>query len=245
MDYNIYDLDLKERGQVFLRAILITVGVIWLFYHSLWAGVVFPLVLWEEIKTARKKGIESRKDKLQQEFVNGISVLNSSLQAGLSMENAWKEVEKETRFLYGEDSWFYIEIKEINRMVAHNVPIEKLFLEFAYKCKVEDVIQFAEILAYGKRSGSNWKKIIDSTVGRITERYEARQQIEVMIAEKKMEQQIMNLMPLGIIAFLQLSAWDYMKVLYHNWFGAIAMTVFLLLYIVAIALSQKIMKVEV
>lgn len=245
MNYSTYDLSVKETYMVVLKAVGVTALIMWLFYRSFWAVVFFPVVFILELKSARKKGVEARSNKLQEEFVNGISVLNSSLQAGLSMENAWKEVEKETRFLYGDESLFYLELKEINQMVAHNVPIEKLFLEFAYKCKVEDVIQFAEILDYGKRSGSNWKKIIETTVSRISERYDAKQQIEVMVAEKKMEQQIMNLMPLGIVGFLQISAWDYMASLYHNWFGVISMSIFLLVYVVAMALSQRILKVEV
>lgn len=245
MDYSTYHLSSKETVVVILKAAGVTALIMWLFYRSFWAVVFFPIIFILELKSARKRGVEERRNKLQEEFVNGISVLNSSLQAGLSMENAWKEVEKETRFLYGEESLLYLELKEMNQMVVHNVPIEKLFLEFAYKCKVEDVIQFAEILDYGKRSGSNWKKIIDNTVSRISERYDAKQQIEVMVAEKKMEQQIMNIMPLGIIGFLQLSAEDYMASLYHNWFGVISMTIFLLVYVVAIVISQRILKVEV
>lgn len=245
MDYSTYHLSPKEKGMVVLKAVGLTAMIMWLFYRSLWAAMLFPVFLILLLKNSKKRGLEERRSKLNEEFVNGIAVLNSSLQAGLSMENAWKEVEKETKFLYGEEALFYLELKELNQTVAHNVPIEKLFLEFAYKCKIEDVIQFAEILDYGKRSGSNWKKIIDTTVSRISERYDAKQQIEVMVAEKKMEQQIMNLMPLGILAFLQFSAWDYMETLYHNWFGVISMTIFLFAYIAAIVLSQRILKVEV
>ena len=107
------------------------------------------------------------------------------------------------------------------------------------------MIQFAELLEYGKRSGSNWRKIIENTVNQITERQAARLEIEVMVAEKKMEQQIMNIFPLGLLAFLQISAKDYMSVLYHNWFGVCVMTIFLVLYIGAILLSQKILKVQI
>lgn len=245
MDYDCYQLTTRDKGKIVLISIIITLGIICLFYRSVFAGILFPFILFLVRKMVRKRGILHRREQIEKEFINGITVLNASLQAGLSMENAWREVEKELKLLFGEEALLYQELKEINQRVAHNVPIEKLFLEFAYRCKVEDVIQFAEILEYGKRSGSNWKRMIDATVNRISERYEAKQEIEVMIAEKKMEQQIMNLMPLGILAFLQFSAWDYMSVLYHNLFGVIAMTVFLFLYMVSIVLSQKIMKVEV
>ncbi len=229
---------------VFIKSAGITGVVMLLFYRSLWAIVLFPLVWIFEMYENKRENAEKRKEDLQEQFLHGIGVLNSSLQAGLSMENAWKEVEREAKLLYGSTSEFYREISEMNHKVAHNSPIEKLFLEIAYKIQLEDIIQFAELLEFGKRSGSNWKKIIDVTVNQMTERQEAKKQIEVMVAEKKMEQKVMNIMPLGLLAFLQLSAWDYMGVLYHNLFGVISMTLFLVGYVGAIALSKRILKVQ-
>lgn len=227
-----------------LKSIGITVAIMLLFYRSIWAVVFFPLVYFFQMREEKRKKEEMRRSKLQEEFLHGIGVLNSALQAGLSMENAWREVEDETRQMYGASSEWYLAIREMNQKVAHNTPIEKLFLEFAYKTKLEDMIQFAELLEFGKRSGSNWRKIIESTVNQMTERQAARQEIEVMVAEKKMEQQIMNVLPLGLLGFLQISAKDYMSVLYHNWLGVIVMTVFLGLYVGAILLSQRILKVQ-
>lgn len=245
MDYSTYQLSVKEMGIVVLQAIGVTAIVSILFYRSFWGIVIFPIFICLLYRKAKKDGAERQKRMLQEQFVNGIRVLNSSLQAGLAMENAWREVQKETKLMYGEDAVFYQELQEINHSVALNIPIEKLFLEFAYRAQIEDIIQFAEILDYGKRSGGNWKKIIDSTVYRISERYDAQKQIEVMVAEKKMEQQIMNMIPLGILGFLQMSAWDYMSVMFHNLFGVLCMTVFFIGYLAAILLSQKVLKVKV
>ena len=230
---------------IFLKTVGITGGIMLLFYRSFWAIVWFPVVFILVMRQARRKEIEVARMNLQEEFLHGISVLNSSLQAGLSMENAWKEVEQETKILYGEKAHFYLGVKEINQKVAHNAPLEKLFLEFAYQCKIEDMIQFAELMEFGKRSGSNWKQIIDVTVCQMTEQQDAKQEIEVMVAEKKMEQQVMNIVPLGLLAFLQFSAWDYMSVMYHNLFGVICMTIFGAGYAGAIFLSQRILKVQV
>ena len=230
--------------KVLLKSIGITAAIIFLFYRSIWAMVFFPLVYIYQRREAERTKKEARRMKLEEEFLHGIGVLNSALQAGLSMENAWGEVERETKLMYGVSSEFYLAMKEMNQKVAHNSPIEKLFLEFAYKSKLEDMIQFGELLEFGKRSGSNWRKIIDNTVIQMTERQAAKQQIEVMVAEKRLEQRIMNILPLGLLAFLQVSASDYMAVLYHNWLGGIVMTIFLALYIVAIMYSKKLLKVQ-
>lgn len=237
-------LSKRESFVVIFYSVGVTLFIMLLFYRSVWAIVWFPIVWILLRKQEKRKRAENKTNQLRVEFLHGIEVLNGSLQAGLSIENAWREVEKETRSLYGEYSEFYAELREMNHRTAHNMPIEKMFLDYAYRCKLEEMIQFAELMEFGKRSGSNWKEIIDTTANQMKERQEAKQQIEVMVAEKKMEQQVMNLMPLGLLAFLQFSAWDYMSVLYHNWFGVITMSLFLVGYIVAIMLSQKILKVE-
>ena len=234
-----------KNKNTLLKTVGVTGLIAFLFYRSIIAVLWFPIVYLLISKQRKKEEVETAKMKLKEEFLHGIGVLNSSIQAGLSMENAWKEVEKESRILYGEKSYFYLELKEMNQKVAHNTPFEKLFLEFAYRSKIEEIIQFADLLDFGKRSGSNWKQIIDVTVCQITEQQDARNQIEVMVAEKKMELQVMIIVPLGLLCFLQISAWDYMSVLYHNWFGVVIMTIFLVVYVVAIQLSKKILKVQV
>jgi tight adherence protein B len=76
-------------------------------------------------------------------------------------------------------------------------------------------------------------------------RYLAQREIEVMVAGKKMEQQVMNLIPLGIILFLQISSGDYMDILYHNPLGVCCMTICLGVYCFAMWMAEKIMEIEV
>ncbi len=228
-----------------LIAIAITSVVAYVFYRSFWAFVLYPGIYLAVRRWIKEEDKKRREELMKEHFMNGMQVLNTSLQAGLSMENAWKEVEKETFLLYGETSEFYREIREINRTVTFNMPIERLFLDFAQRSKIEEVVRFAEMFDYGKRSGGNWKKIIDNTVFRMCEQYETQKEIEVMLAAKKMEQKIMNLIPIGMLLFLQMSAWDYVAILYHNVLGVICMTVCLGVYVFAIALSEKIMKIQV
>lgn len=231
--------------QVFFRSMGITIGAAVLFYRSVWGMLLLPLFGYLEFRRTKTRLLEVKRYELEEQFMNGMRVLNSALQAGLSMENAWLEVEKETKLLYGEGAFFYQEIKDINYSVGLNMPIEKLFLEFAYRSGLEDAISFAEIFDYGKRCGGNWKHMIDTVVNRMGDKYDAQKEIEVMVAEKRMEQQIMNLMPLGILLFLQVSAWDYMSVLYHNWIGGICMTFCLAGYLFALWLSEKILQIKV
>lgn len=231
--------------KVILISVIATSIISLLFYRSVWGGVVFPLCFWGFYKREKREGKLRQDSALQNEFVNGIKVLNTALQAGMAMENAWHEVEKETELMYGKESLFYQEVKEIQHAVSLNMPIEKVLLEFAYRSGIPDIMSFAEVFAYGKRSGGNWKKIIDTTVFRIQGKHETKKEIEVMIAAKKLEQQVMNIMPLGVLFFLQISSWDYMSVLYHNPMGICFMTCCLMGYGASIALSEKILQIQV
>lgn len=228
-----------------VSSLLVTGLIAVLFYRSIWA-IIFAPIFYYIIRDREQKRQRILQEKLLlEQFMNGIRVLNIALQAGMSMENAWMEVEKETRLLYGEGSFFYQKIREINHAVTLNHPIEKQFLKFAQETKLEEIIQFAELFDYGKRSGGNWKIIIDCTVQRMNEKFETEKQIEVLVAEKQMEQQVMNVIPLGILGFLQFFSWDYMSILYHNLFGVVCMTLVLVGYGFSILLAERILQIKV
>lgn len=244
-NYTKYQMATKEKVQVLLLSIAICSVVGFLFYHSFWSVFLLPVVYLILEKRWKKDKLREIESKLMEHFINGLQVLDVSLQAGFSMENAWKEVEKETLLLYGEQSCFYQEINAMNRTASFNMPIELLFLTFAQRTGIEDIINFAEVMDYGKRAGSNWKRIISDTVLRMIERYETQKEIEVMVAGKRMEQQVMNVIPLGMLLFLKLTSWEYMSILYGNLLGVLMMSIFLVVYGVAILWSEKIMDIQV
>ena len=235
----------KINKKVAGYAALLSVVIAFLFYRSIWGVCVFPFVYYLLYQRSISQAEERKRSCLLEEFVNGMRVLNTSLQAGFSMENAWKEVEHELRISYGESSLFLQEVKEINHSVALNVPIEKLVLDFAYRSGLEDIILFAELFEYGKRSGGNWRRIIQEVVQHIQDKYDVQKEIAVMVASKQLEQQVLNVIPMGILLFLQVSSKDYMSALYHNLPGVICMTICLCLYGVAFVLSEKILRIQV
>lgn len=238
-------ISLRARVLWLFLALSVTGVIAFLFYHSIWGMVLLPISYGFIRREWLEREEKSRKQQMRAQFMQGLQVLNASLRAGFSLENAWKEVEKEGLFLYKESDRFYQEICQMNRSAQCNVPIEKLFCQAAYRLEIEEMISFGQIMEYGKKSGGNWKNIIEDTVLRMLERYETQKEIEVMIAEKKLEQHIMNVIPLGMLLFLQITSWDYINVLYESVLGVIAMTICLGLYMVAIIWSEKIMDIQV
>ena len=245
MNYENYRFTVSELLILIGKAILLNAIIAYVFYCSLWGFLLFPVVFGMFFLQEKKRKKEERKRKLHKDFLEGLKLVSANLLAGYSMENAWREMEKEFATLYADTSIFYLEVKEINRLVEMNIPIENLVYDFAYRTGINDLIHFAQIMQYVKRSGGNWKKIIDETIFRMEEKYEIENQIEVLIAGKRFEQKIMNVVPLFMICFLQITAKDYMNSLYGNIKGVFYMSLCLMGYIMTVLFANKIVQIQV
>ena len=71
-----------------------------------------------------------------------------------------------------------------------------------------------------------------------------QQKKQSVSAQKKLEQNIMNLMPLGILAYLKISSGDFLSAIYGNAFGVCFMSICLGIYVGALILAEKILKIE-
>lgn len=86
--------------------------------------------------------------------------------------------------------------------------------------------------------------IIDATSRHMRVRHETEREIQVQIASRKMEQKVMNVIPLFILLYLKVTSMDFLNVLYGNVAGALFMTACLAAYGGAIVLAEKIMTIH-
>lgn len=245
MNYNIYKLSVFEKFKIFGLASLIGVVIAYLFYDSLYACVGVIGIYFFFRQQSIQNNILEQKQKLSQQFMDSLRSISTALLAGYSMENAWKEAQNEIGMLHGEDSLMYIELDEMNRAVKMSIPLEQTMKAFAERSGIEDIDSFSEIFSFAKRSGGNFVQIIDSTSYRMCEKYEIKREIEVMIASKKLEQKVMNVIPLIILGYLKITSIDYLSVLYGNILGALFMTICLMAYGLAIYISKKVLDIKV
>lgn len=245
MDYRTYCWNWRE---ILLGAILCGVAAVvfaWLFYRSPYGLILFvpfALIYRKEYEQQKKK---ERKNLLLREFKEGIVAVSGALLAGYSVENAWRAAEKELWKLYGEKSMGYLEFSKINGAVRMNQPLETALLEFAARSDCEDIMSFAEVFSFAKRSGGDFAGIIQTTVQKLVGKIELEQEIEAVLAGKKLEGRIMNAMPILILAYLNLSCREFLDVLYGNAAGALIMSGALCMYALSLKLSEKILAIQV
>ena len=77
------------------------------------------------------------------------------------------------------------------------------------------------------------------------EKDETEREIEVLLSGKRFEQRIMGIIPLVIIVYLRFSTGSFMDVLYHNFAGALVMSVCLVIYVLSYILAARIVAIEV
>lgn len=245
VDYCAYSCSWKETLQIIVEYGLISGGFSYLFYRSWLIMAVWWIFFPFYWKRKKKKKIQRQQEILCLQFKDSIQCVASSLAAGYSIENAFREAYKEMRLQYGNSALMTEELRYMNSFLSLNIPLEQLLYDFANRSGLEDVRSFCEVFVFAKRSGGDFIQIIRLTATRISEKNELLDAIQTEISGKRMEQKIMNLMPLFILLYVDFSFGGYLDSLYHNPFGIAVMTVCLVIYMAAYLLAEKIMSIKV
>lgn len=241
-DYHVYHYSLREHVRYFSEAVLIILLISYLFYHSLLAVILiipfYPVFL----KIRERQLLRQQKQELCQQFKETIFSVAAALNAGYSVENAWREAKTELAQMYGENA---LMVQELQHILAHlfmNVPLEELLHDFARRSDLEDVSNFCQVFFFAKRSGGDFIGIIRATAERIGQKIELQRQLEADLAARRLESRIMNVVPLVILLYLNLTSPGYFDILYGNVSGICIMSVCLIVYLSAYALSERMMQ---
>ncbi|MFI3208203.1 MAG: type II secretion system F family protein [Eubacteriales bacterium] len=219
--------------------------ITYLFYHSLWAVVLFlpmllPYIKWWEYQQELKK-----KSEFQLQFRDYLQALMAALRTGYALENAISEGKRDLRQQYEDDARIIQDIGMIEGLLSMNIPIEQAWKEWANELNIEVLSQFTTVFMIAKKSGGDSIAIIQNAISNICETVEIEMEISVILAGKKMEFYIMSFVPLGIILYMKLCFSQFMGVLYGNAFGIILMTICLGIYVLAFWWGNKMIQIEV
>lgn len=226
--------------------IMLSVALSIVFYHSIWGALAIGIIVLPfAIRRKRKELLSRQKQQLLAEFTDCIELVSGGLCAGYSMEHAWAYAQEDFGQLHGTQSDMYAELQNLNAGVRLQKPLEQLLMDFAVRSGLKDIEDFCQVLAFAKRSGGNLADIIQATVKKIREKREVEQEIQTVLAQKKLEQKIMNMIPLFLLAYVGISSPDFIEPLYEGVIGRLIMSGCLMVYGAAFLLSERIMSIEV
>lgn len=226
-------------------AMSLSLAIAWLFYRSPWGLAVF-MGVWPFLYCSRKRAeIRRQQQRLREQFKECIRIVTASLYSGYSVENAFLEAEKELMHLLGEQAEMCQELTVINQQIKLNIPVESLLKNLAERSGVEEIFSFGQVFGFAKRNGSDFARVLKDTSQRIGDKIELEQEIKTMVAARQLEQRIMNVIPMGILLFVDLTSPGFLQVMYTGLPGRVIMTVCLLIYGGAYLMSGRIVDIQI
>lgn len=197
------------------------------------------------LRAAQKEKMRKRAYELKKQFLDGIRLMETALQAGYSPENSLGEAVKELKKVYESEAFIIQEFQQIAVQIAVSRNLESLLMDFGIRSGIDDIQSFAEVFMIAKRTGGDLLAIIRNTISCIQQKQETMLEIETCLAGKVMEQKIMSLIPLMILAYINLASPEFLDVMYKNLTGNIIMGICLAAYGAAYLWGRKIVNIEV
>ena len=188
----------------------------------------------------KKQELKQRKNRLWLQFRDALSALQVSISAGYSLENAFLEVYKEK--LEGSDgsSPMLSELSHIAKGIRLNMSIEELLTDFSIRSANDDIRSFVQVLNLSKRSGGDLREIVERTAGVIRDKVQVREDIRTATQAVRFEQNIMSVIPIFIILYIDLSSSGFLGPLYNGVAGRAVMTAALIMMAASLIISRKI-----
>lgn len=244
-DYAEYRFSKKELAKYLALYAILDACISYLFFRSLIAFVLLApgafLFLADQKRSLQKK----RAREMTRQFLDGIRMIAASLQAGYSAENSLHEALRELRKVYEPDAFIVREFGFMDAQIEMNRNMEELFSDFGKRSAVEDIQSFAEVFLTAKRSGGDLLSIIRNTASCIRQKQETMQEIETCLAGKTMEQNIMSLIPILILAYIRLTSPEFLSTMYGNVTGVAVMGCCFAVYVAAYLWGRRIVRIEV
>lgn len=240
---------MRKLVKQMMLPLLFTLGVLlltaWLFFD--FAAVSWLLLCYVPVDLYCKWKEQKRQGKweLNLAFKDALVCLENSLAVGYSPESSVREAIKNLDQMYGPEHEICREFRRMVKQMDLGTSVEDAFLDFGKRTEVDDIKQLADIFAVVKRIGGNLSQVLRQTGSVLQEKIELKRELRTTIAAKRMEFQVMCVVPYGILLYLKLCAPAMSSALYHNMFGMLFMWGVLALYMALKLLGEHIIRGEV
>ena len=123
-----------------------------------------------------------------------ILIILSLLKSGYSVENAFIKAIPDIEDLT-ESNYFIKEFNCISLGIKNNISIEILLRDLGDKVDIVEIKDFANVFHITKLNGGSLPQIIETYANIIHSKFEVEEEINAVLAAKKLELNIMRLVP--------------------------------------------------
>ena len=261
-NYKVYHMGLFEKVLYFIIAFAVGAFVGYLFYGGIGVDefgdpTILTRVLDVTISTAvgtvagiffvpmrRDQIIAAQKKKLNTQFRDFLEAFNTSLGAGKNVVDSFRSVYDDMKVQYNEGAFILKELEVILSGIANNVDVEVLLQDFGERSGIDDIASFANVFKICYRKGGNIKDTIRNTHEILSDTMEITEEIETVVTSNRLEQNIMIVMPIGLIGVIKFMSPDFAK----NFItptGIISTTIAIVLFVAAYIVGKIILNIKV
>lgn len=191
-----------------------------------------------------KSIIAKRQSVLRRQFRELLDTLSASIASGRNVHDAIIGAYDDLGIIYSEDDYIMEELLVIRRGMANSIAIEDLLMDFGERSDIDDIKDFAGVFETCSKRGGNMKDIIRSTQQILSEKMNVKESIVTLLSSSALEQKIMLVMPVLIVALLKTSDSDFASN-FATSSGVAATTIGVICFIGSYYLSKAIMKIKV
>ena len=243
--YDEYRMSFYEVLKYLLPFTALLLLVSYVFFDSLLPAALAGIPLAFLFLRHQKKSLaEKRKESLKQQFLSAATLLGDDLRSGWSVENAILRSEGELQALYGEGSDILREWRQMGTKMSLNQTAEEVFGDFGVRSGIDQIRDFSEIFAIVKRGGGQLGDAVSSVSALLSEQFLTEDQIRTVIAQRKLELRIMDLIPIGILLYIRFASPDLLALMYETMAGRLVMTASLAVYIFAVYIAERIIRIR-
>ncbi|WP_055109125.1 type II secretion system F family protein [Paenibacillus ihumii] len=244
-DYQSYVLSGRQTMLCLTAGGALFYAVGYIFFHSWLLALLLAGAAAFVPKPWSRFLLRRRREALSLDFKQALYSLSSSLAAGRSVENGFREAIQDLRLLYPDGkNDLMIELGIICTRMEYGEPIEDALQDFSRRADMEDISNFADVFTTCKRSGGDLVEVVRRTSSILSEKLEISQEISVMIAQKRFEAKAMLASPVLFLLFMDLTSPDYMRPL-HQGAGLVISAAALLLFALCSWIMMRIMDIRV
>lgn len=244
IDYDYISLNARDRLIGYLIGFAIGFLAIYTFFGILIVSLITgAFVGLKSIPIYQKHLLEKRKKKLLLEFRDLLDSLNNSIAAGDNVVESFNNALVDMTNQYGENAYITEETDIIVNGMKNGVVIEDLLENFAARSHLEDIKDFCDTFCTCTRLGGNLKTVINDCREIISQKIDIELEISTIIAGNKNQLNIIILMPFVIVFMMQ--AMGFSEIMALNLTTIITKVIALIVFGLAYALGQKMIKIEV
>lgn len=216
-----------------------------LYYDSYIVGVIIMLLLSFYYPKYMEKIKKKEKNELLAEFRDLLYSISSSISTGRNMGQALRESKEFWRDTYDDESPIMKEVNHIlARMEKSNEKDVDCLRDFADRSGLSDISDFVSVYESCKETGGDLAAAIGRATTLIGDRISMESELNVLLAEKKIEGRIVAAAPFFMVMMTRLMSPDYMSAMTGSVKGAAISTFALILTAVSVLMIERINDIE-